>query len=491
MHLRTFALLLYYFGVAFSLLGVLVQSIEFMSAGVLSASVGYALRDYLSREDFSITPITVNAIFFGTWLGLGNLVGYYVRGTEYEGTFYGYADMHFLLEAQVLSTIAAVIPLVIYPRLNKLVAGPNAPLPRIPGVGFDMSDRTALILCLILLAIGWANTISAAALGSLGTFSSIVGRGSELAIFILTWHWFGPKPTFPAWTKWLLFAAIICDVTYSLLFSYMRGEVVYPLLMFFLALMMRKAMTKKHIALVLLLLPVLAFVYRGIGELRGYGIYGAERVTKLTEQLGPGAAGADSPEEREGIDNALMTLMARGCLFGQLSQVARIVDEEGYYDGETLEYITYAFIPRIIWPEKPLITPGQWFAEKIGRGWRISDTSFSNSINMTLAGEFYLNFGWIGAILGVALMTFLFAIFWSATGFYDKGNNPVGQVLGISILFQATVSSSAAGILNLIFLYIAMLAISRGLIFIRRRRNRLASTRQKPTNAYLTRNAQF
>src|SRR5207248_2280290 len=80
---------------------------------------------------------------------------------------------------------------------------------------------------------------------------------------------------------------------------------------------------------------------------------------------------------------ALMSLIARGCNFGQLSQVAQIVNDEGYLYGQTLEYVTYAFIPRLIWPDKPSITPGQWFAEKIGRGTRLSETKFSNSINMS------------------------------------------------------------------------------------------------------------
>jgi hypothetical protein len=489
MKIRTLALLLYYFSLALSFVGVLLQSIEMMAGGILGATIGYALKDYLSHESGSITPITVNAIFFGAWLGLGNLVGYYIKDTSYEKTFYAYSAMDYLLDAQILATIAALVPLITYPWMRKLAAGPV--LPKAPKVGFEVSDRVALIFCLALLAIGWMNNLAMAALGDLGTLSAIVGRGSEMAIFILTWHWFGPNPTFPKWTRWLLFAAIAADVGYSLLFSYMRGEVAYPLLMFFLALMMRKAVTRKHIALAVLILPVLAFVYRGIGELRGEGIYGTERVSRLTEQLSPGAAGMDSiegGEEEEGMDIALMTLMARGCLFAQMSQVARIADEEGFYNGETLEYMTYAFIPRIIWPEKPLITPGQWFAEKIGRGQRISETKFSNSINMSLVGEFYLNFGWIGAILGVTLMTFLYIIFWEASGFYDQGNNPVGQTLGIGILFQATVSSSAAGIPNLVFLYIAMFAISRILIFVKRRRSRLSSVERK---TYAIRSAPF
>jgi hypothetical protein len=153
-------------------------------------------------------------------------------------------------------------------------------------------------------------------------------------------------------------------------------------------------------------------------------------------------------------------LIARGCNFGQLSQVARIADEEGYYYGGTLEYLSYVFIPRIIWPEKPLITPGQWFAEKIGHGTQLSSTGFSNSINMSVAGELYLNFGWVGAVGGLLLMALLYSIVWEATDFYGKGNNPTGHALGISILLQANFGSSAGAILQLIFFYLGMLGIS-------------------------------
>jgi hypothetical protein len=489
MTIRTLAFLLYSFGIALSVIGAMTQSIEMMAAGTLAASIGYALKDYFSREASSITPMTVNAIFFTGWMGLGNLMGFYVRDTEYERTFYAYSDMDFLLQAQMLASIACLVTLITYPWFTKLISGPNHPLPQLPAVGFKVSDRVMLMFCFALLGVGWASNL-AITLGSFGTFSVFIGRGSEIVIFILAWHWFGPHPTFPRWTRWLLVGAVISDVTYSLLFSYMRGEVVYPLLMVFLAVMMRKGVNKKHIVLTVLLLPGLAFVYREIGELREYGIYGTERVTKLTEQLKPGSINADSSEEKEGMDDALMSLVARGCQFAQLSQVARIVDEDGFYDGETLEYLTYAFIPRIIWPEKPLITPGQWFAEKIGKGTRISDTQFSNSINMTLAGEFYLNFGWVGAIIGVAFMTFLYAVFWESTGFYLEGNNPVGQILGIGILFQATASSSAAGIPNLIFLYGSMLAVSRLLILVKRRR-RLASTRKEMPQARFIKSAPF
>jgi hypothetical protein len=472
MGIRILALLVFYFSVALSAVGMLLQSIEMMAAGMLGASLGYVVRDYFSPRSNSIDPMTVYAMFFGAWMGLGHLAGYYFLGTEYEETFYGYASMDHLLEAQILATITIIVPLILYPWFRKLASSSHAML-RLPKVGFEMSDGALLNICFVLLALGWLHTLTLLSSSDYGTLGFFTSRGSEIAIFLLTWHWFGPNPTFPRWTRWLLAGAMIADVTYSLMFSYMRGEVVYPLLMFFLAIVMRKAMTKKYVVAALLLLPALAFVYHELGQLRGYGIYGTERVAKLTGQLSTEKGDDEIFGEEEGADSAMLSLIARGCLFAQLSQVARIADEEGFYKGETLEYVTYAFIPRIIWPEKPLITPGQWFAEKIGRGWRISETRFSNSINMTLAGEFYLNFGWAGSVAGIVLMTFLYTILWETTGFYDLKNNPLGQGLGIAILFQATVSSSAAGILNLIFSYLATLALAYAFISLaKRRKNR-------------------
>lgn len=483
MGIRSIALAVFYFSVVLSVMGVLLQSIEMMAAGTLGASVGYVIKDYFRPRNDSVDPMTVYAMFFGAWMGLGHLAGYYFLGTEYEETFYGYASMDYLLEAQMLATITVIVPLLLYPWFRKL-SSPGHSMPRLPKVGFEMSDKAILNFCFVFLALAWANTLALASSSALGTLSLFTSKGSEIAIFLLTWHWFGPNPTFPRWTKWLLAGAIMSDVTYSLMFSYMRGEVVYPLLMFFLAIVMRKAMTRKYVFAALLILPALAFVYRELGELRGHGIYGTERVAKLTGQLSSENGDDEIFADEEGTDSAALSLVARGCLFAQLSQVARIADEEGFYKGETLEYVTYAFIPRIIWPEKPLITPGQWFAEKIGRGWRMSETKFSNSINMTLTGEFYLNFGWIGAIAGVIFMTFIYAVFWETAGFYEMKNNPIGQTLGIAILFQATVSSSAAGILNLIFSYLATLVISYLFIsFVKRRKNRAAAmlnqTRQK------------
>ena len=469
---RKFSVFFYYFGIVLTVVGALGQSKELMAGGTLAVALGYGLTDYFSAGADSITPMTINALFFGVWIGLGNLIACFVVNTPYEETFYSYSAMDFLLEAQYLAVLTVVVPLVSYRWFARLHKVPRRFLPHVPGVAVEVSDKTLLIFCLALFGFDWAARLFNIPLESLGTFAGFLSKTSELAIFLLTWHWLGPAPTLPKWTRWLLILGLTFDVVYSAMFSYMRGEVAYPLFAFFLAFLMRKAVTRRVVVIASLVLIVFSFFYKVTGDTRGEDIFGTERIEVILSGFLGDHSDSVLAGNNEGGDSALMSLIARGCNFGQLSQVARVADEEGLYYGRTLEYLSYAFIPRLIWPEKPLITPGQWFAEKIGHGSRISETQFSNSINMTVAGELYLNFGWFGAVAGLALMGFLYAVFWESTDFYGKRNNPIGHGLAISILLQAIGGSSAGAILQLIFFYLGMLSISWALTAFSERKSK-------------------
>jgi hypothetical protein len=73
-----------------------------------------------------------------------------------------------------------------------------------------------------------------------------------------------------------------------------------------------------------------------------------------------------------------------------------------FQDGRTLVAIPLAFIPRLIWPDKPDVATGQLFNREIIQG-EIADVYISPSH----LGELYWNFGWPGLLLG---MTFIGAL---------------------------------------------------------------------------------
>jgi hypothetical protein len=67
-----------------------------------------------------------------------------------------------------------------------------------------------------------------------------------------------------------------------------------------------------------------------------------------------------------------------------------------YQHGRTLGLFFVAFVPRVLWPDKPNITIGQWITDVYGSGPDvISSTGPSN------VGDFYLNFGVFGVVAGM------------------------------------------------------------------------------------------
>jgi hypothetical protein len=462
---RDLAILLYYFSLALAGMGLLMQSRELMSLSMIGAALGYALRDYFSVRHDSITPMTVNALFVGVWWGLGHLVALYVVDTPYEERFFAYSDMNFLLEAQILALVTVIVPPIAYRWAARLSTGSNRVVPALPSVRFNVSDKTLLRLVLVLVGVDWSGRLAELSFGFLGTLATFLVIGSEIAVFLLAWHWFGPSPTLPRWTKGLLAGVLVLDVGHSFLFSSMRGEVAYPIFMVGLAYLMRKAITRRGVLVIGCLLVGIALVYTSLGEMRKYRVMGTQRITTIREGTVPGYSEGVTIDSG-GVGSSILTLIARGCQYGQLSQVARIVDEEGFYEGETLRYLTYAFIPRAIWPEKPTIAPGQWFAAKIGHAQLVGENRYSNSINMTVAGELYLNFGWTAAILGMVVLGAAFAFVWRATEVYVPGNNPIGQILAVVLLRHAVGGSSTVVIVNMIFVYVAALAVHSVLVIV-------------------------
>jgi len=75
-----------------------------------------------------------------------------------------------------------------------------------------------------------------------------------------------------------------------------------------------------------------------------------------------------------------------------------------YQGGWTLSYIVIGFIPRILWPGKPVFDAGQWITDNYGTGSR-------SSTAVSWIGDFYMNFGIPGVVIGMLCMGFLLRIF--------------------------------------------------------------------------------
>lgn len=102
--------------------------------------------------------------------------------------------------------------------------------------------------------------------------------------------------------------------------------------------------------------------------------------------------------------------------------VARANLESGvvhFGEGETLQRAFIAFIPRVLWPDKPVVAGGTEIVTK----YTLIEFYGSTSVAAGQVMEFYVNFGMTGVILGFAFLGFLFAWVDSRCAYRLDSNN--------------------------------------------------------------------
>jgi len=77
-----------------------------------------------------------------------------------------------------------------------------------------------------------------------------------------------------------------------------------------------------------------------------------------------------------------------------------------FQNGRTLALIPTAYVPRVLWPDKPVITIGQWVTET----YVPSGHLLESNLGTTWIGEFYLNWGIPAVLMGMFVLGALLRI---------------------------------------------------------------------------------
>ncbi|UQA62384.1 hypothetical protein [Polyangium aurulentum] len=120
------------------------------------------------------------------------------------------------------------------------------------------------------------------------------------------------------------------------------------------------------------------------------------------------------------------------------------VERAGLRYGETMEYLAYAFVPRVFWEDKPGVSRGAWFNSYLGAAAHESEST--TSVGQTATGELYWNFGIAGVILGLGVIGALFGLLWRLATLHPE-RDPVRQLLYISLTFSMIDMSEAGSTL--------------------------------------------
>lgn len=118
--------------------------------------------------------------------------------------------------------------------------------------------------------------------------------------------------------------------------------------------------------------------------------------------------------------------------FDNYNEVFNMVEKKGYLGGSTLVPIFTLPIPRSIMPDKDkFLTAGNYFKEYHNHNHiRVGE-------RMGFIGEFYLNFGVLGILIGMAIIGLFL-------GYLDKSVNP-HSIISVFIYIQLIIMSSSVG----------------------------------------------
>lgn len=405
-----------------AIVGFLADDPMTLAIAGFAAAVGFLASDFVRAWREHLSPATLMALA-GLLMGMAHIVAFALRDGPQASTYFIYAVDEYIPLALKIALAGTILPILGFrwvmhsPIVRPIVA-------QLPVVEGRISLPWLIPVMIAAAALGITLNITRA-VPALGTLTALFYGLPHLAAFVLarvgaTRNWRA------AIIAGLLVA--IAEAIRALWFAYLRSDVIAPIFAYAAGLLLgarslkplkRPAFIPVYVAAVLFTVYFAAFA-----EARGISGMGLERLTSVQnyqQQLA---------EHQRGRQN----LLSRLTTHNQLSQIGRIVEEDGFLDGETLEYLGFVFIPRFLWPEKPEIAKGSWFALRIGQA-RLENGRITNAVNMTVAGEFYLNFGWPGVLLGTFLFGAMLGAFWARTDFWRDPYNVLGAGFGYYLLW--------------------------------------------------------
>jgi hypothetical protein len=343
---------------------------------------------------------------------------------EPAGMAFTAVDAGDIARGQVVALVALVMLIAGY----ALPFG-NAIARLLPTPHHDWPLQTTILVACLMIPFGWLLQLSAI----FGVLPARVGTGLIGALSQSVW--FGLVVLGLAWIRYrsgralALLAALVPTTMLFFFFSGSKGRFLQPVMLLVLASWLYRREIRGRwilagIAAGMLLYPAAAFYRTQVKA-------GRSMVTMLRHPLmaiNDVGRHVSSYTPGEYATEGLLRLAGRFDGIGRSSVIIRETpDRVPFQGGWTLAMIPVAYVPRILWPGKPETTIGKWITDTYGAGAHIT-----SSTGPTWIGEFYLNFGVPGVIIGMFVMGLLL------------------RLLHEGVLRSATVPAIVAGVIVLL-----------------------------------------
>lgn len=195
---------------------------------------------------------------------------------------------------------------------------------------------------------------------------------------------------------WLL-AALLAEIAFGATAGFFK-PLMWPLVVCVVAAAALDRIRTRHVAFVAagaIALMVFAPFVTAIRENRtgALGSGGTNPLSVFTASSAPGSVGRAEGAYLKFFSRQAEVATAPGLV---AALTPGLIPFEGI---EQFLLLPANLIPRALWPDKPILSRGQWFSVTF-RG--LDETTTSSSA-MTLFGESYLFFGWTGVVIGMLI----------------------------------------------------------------------------------------
>lgn len=448
----------YWIGALTLCAGVGSQSATIVNAAAAVLSLSMAASDLSRHQRGGISVITLHSLLCSA-TAVANVIGLRAAQSSMRGLYFIYSVDEHLYLASLLQLSQGCIPVAGFWLMSRWRAVLRA-LRLAPVLDSSIEPRAAIICGVAMATLSIGMRMGPQSI-FVDTFLGLAYFAPSIATFALAR--LGAERRHRGLTIAAL-AIALGDSARAFFFDYLRGTIAQPLVAFTVGAVLGarsvRPVRQIHFVPVLAVGAMFVVFYGLLGETRERGVHGIQRFADIHGYREWRAKQRDLPPEQ--------TIVARLTSFNQLSQIGALVERNSYYGGQTFEHLRYAFIPRVLWPEKPKIALGAWFAMEIGQAVATDDGWYNNSVNMTQAGELYLNFGWFGVIPGLALFGAILAFFWTRASFWERGaRNYVGSAFAAFMFWMILGGHGEFTLLvSLTGIFLALYAISILLGFV-------------------------
>jgi hypothetical protein len=358
---------------------------------MMMAALGCGILQMLQINPETIwTPLFTFRVSTLVYFGFGSIVPLIVsdEARAYLETFYAFSDEE-LTKLNLIVTCCVLAVLVsssltqsfinsYWPegRVRRAAIDAAAALRlRNYGLAFLLIGSSIKYFVVIPTLMGWTNVEVPGAIVSLGTMS-------VCGIYLLTIWSLSARPI-----MFVVVCAVVAAEILSGLLLLEKWESLITTVAFLMAFLIQKPSYKR----VMIAVAVVAFMFKVMQPLVSFARYeaqirGSDRPS-FAERLTFLKAYFESSEIEAGSLDSESALLRLSYVNAGTFAIARY---DNGYPGDSFDIIFIVLVPRLLWPEKPVLNQGIAFANLAQPGQE------SNNVSPGFFAEAYWNFGWLG-----------------------------------------------------------------------------------------------